>query len=342
MSGMVQQELKPQEKPGMLPSTIKPMLARLTRTPFDSPEHLFELKWDGIRVLAFVEGEEVRFQSRNLRNITSQFPELASLPEQLNSDLTVLDGELVCFDNDGHPSFPRIQQRLQRQQRARIVRSPQVHFIVFDILIINGESVMELPLIERKQLLADTLDATDLVQPCEYIENDGNAFFHATSEYGLEGIMAKEKNSPYFPGKRSPSWHKVKRERICDFVVGGYDFGGKRKELFSSLLLGLYDTNQQLVFVGRVGTGFSDREIKRLYSLANELQSAERPFENEPNVQKFIYWCRPELVCQVRYGEFTVDGKLRYPVYLSLMDDKPPTDCKIEDAPGWPSNLPVG
>ena len=122
----------------------------------------------------------------------------------------------------------------------------------------------------------------------------------------------------------------------------GYDFGGKRKELFSSLLLGLYDTNKELVFVGQVGTGFSDKEIKQLYALLNELQSEDRPFENEPKVPKFIYWSRPELVCQVRYGEFTEEGKLRYPVYLSLVDDKPPTDCKIEDAPGWPSHLPTG
>ena len=325
-----------------LPATIKPMLASLKRFPFDSPDHLFELKWDGIRVLAFIEGGELRLQSRNLRNITSQFPELASIPENVKSDLTVLDGELICFDENGHPSFSDIQQRLQRQQRGRISRSPQVHLIAFDLLFLNGESVMDQPLSVRKRLLSETLVPTDLAQPCEYIENDGNAFFQATTEHGLEGIMAKEKDSPYYPGKRSPSWHKVKRERICDFVIAGYDFGGKRKELFSSLLLGLYDTNQQLVYVGQVGTGFADREIKRLYTILQDLHTPDAPMENPPKVEKFIHWCRPELVCQVRYGEFTMGGKLRYPVYLSPKDDKPPTDCKIEDAPGWPVTLPIG
>ena len=324
-----------------LPATIKPMLARLRRSAFDSPDHLFELKWDGIRVLAFIEGGEVRIQSRNLRNITAQFPELASLPGQVKSDMTVLDGELVCFDQDGRPSFSGIQQRLQRQRPGRGSSNP-VHLIAFDLLFLNGESVMEQPLLTRKRLLSDTMDSTDVAQPCEYIVNDGNAFFHATAKHGLEGIMAKEKDSLYYPGKRSPGWHKVKRERVCDFVIAGYTFGGKRKELFSSLLLGLYDTNQQLISVGQVGTGFADREVKRLHAVLQEFHTADSPMENQPKVEKFIYWCRPELVCQVRYGEFTVGGKLRYPVYLSIKDDKSAADCKIEDAPGWPIGLPMG
>ena len=324
-----------------IPDTIKPMLARLTRQPFDSSDFIFELKWDGMRALAFVEGGQLRLQSRNLRNITSQFPELAELPRSVKADQTVLDGELVSFDKDGHPSFTRIQQRLQRQARGSIDRGPRAHFVAFDLLYMNGHSVMEQPLEQRKNLLHKVLEQSELVQACDFIETDGKAFFDATCEHGLEGIMAKEKSSTYFPGKRSPSWHKVKRIRGCEFVIGGYDFGGKRKELFSSLLLGLYDGSQRLVFVGQVGTGFSQAEVKLIHSTLQSLHVADCPFDDPPRPQKFIYWCRPEIVCRVEYGEFTTDGKLRYPVYLSLRDDKSPADCKLEDAPGWPSVLPV-
>ena len=322
-----------------LPATIRPMLARLTRRPFDSPDYVFELKWDGMRALAFIDGSSLRLQSRNLQDITPRFPELDQLPNLVKADQTVLDGELVCFDEEGHPSFSRLQQRLRQKASER---GPRVHFVAFDLLILKGRSVMDQPLTFRKSLLNDVLETTEIAQPCEFIENDGKAFFDATCEHGLEGIMAKEKSSPYFPGKRSPSWHKVKRIRECEFVIGGYDFGGESKELFGSLLLGLYDSNQQLIFVGHVATGFSRSESKFIHSALQELVVPECPFENPPSVQKFVYWCRPELVCKVQYGEFTVEGKLRYPVYVTLRDDKVPTDCKVDDAPGWPSGLPVG
>ena len=325
-----------------LPATIRPMLASLTRRPFDSPDHLFELKWDGLRALAFIEGGQLRLQSRNLHDITSEFPEMARLPRLVHDDQAVLDGELVCFDSQGHPSFSRIRQRLRRQARGSADRGPRATYVVFDLLYLNGASVMGEPLIQRKNLLHQVIEPNDLAQACEFIEDDGEAFFQATSEYGLEGIMAKEKSSLYFPGKRSPSWHKVKRLRECDFVVAGYDFGGKRKELFGSLLLGLFDNSQKLVFVGQVKNGFSQAEAKSIHSTLQRLHVPDSPFENPPVIQKFVYWCAPDLVCRVQYGEFTGEGKLLYPVYLSARDDKPPTDCKIVDAPGWPGQLPVG
>ncbi len=318
-----------------LPTVIKPMLAGLVRQPFDSPNHLFELKWDGIRTLAFIEGGQVRLQSRNLRNITPQYPELVNLPQQVKGNGVVLDGELVCLDEQGHPSFQKLQQRMQRSSRSsRQLPHPPVHYIVFDILFLNGQSVMEEPLWKRKNLLHEILQPGDSAQACEFIEKDGTAFFQATCEYGLEGILAKEKGSLYFPGRRSSSWLKIKRLRESDFVIGGYTFGGSR-ELFSSLLLGLYD-GETLLFVGLVGTGFSGSDFKRIYSLLQPLHTSTCPFKNPPVLQRFIYWCRPELVCQVSYGEFTLDRKLRYPVFLGLREDKLPVDCVVTDAPGWP------
>ena len=322
-----------------LPATISPMLARLTRHAFDSSNYIFELKWDGIRALAFIERGQLRLQSRNLRDITSQFPELDPLPGLVKADLAILDGELVCFDDQGHPSLTHMEQRLQRQAGGRVVRNPRVHFVAFDLLYLGGASVMAEPLVNRKNLLHEILKPTEVAQACEFINTDGNAFFQATCELGLEGIMAKEVSSQYQPGKRSAAWLKVKRVRESEFVIGGYTFGGRRKEPFSSLLLGLYDDRGRLVFVGQVGTGFSQTEAKQVHSSLQRLHTSDCPFTNPPNLQKFIYWCRPEVVCRVEYGEFTTDGKLRYPVCQTLTSDKPATDCRTVDAPGWPRVL---
>ena len=318
-----------------LPTAVKPMLGRLARQPFDSPTYLFELKWDGMRSLAFIENGELRLASRNGRNVTTQFPELANMPTLVNSDSVLLDGELVCLDDDGHPSFSRLQHLLQSKRVTRN-RSHPAHFIAFDLLYADGRSVMKEPLIDRKSRLHELLQTTELIQACEFIEDDGTAFFQATCDLGLEGIMAKEKSSIYTPGQRSPHWLKIKRVRESEFVIGGYSFGGARKELFSSLLLGLYDAKGHLEYVGSVGTGFSQAEAKRMFSELQSRHVENRPFSTAPDVKRLIHWCQPEMVCQVEYGEFTLDGKLRYPIYLRLRDDKDPADCTLNDAPGWP------
>ncbi len=193
-----------------LPSTIKPMLGRLVRSPFDSPKHLFELKWDGMRGLAFVEGGELRLLSRNGRDITTQFPELGEIAKQVKADGVLLDGEIVCLDEQNRPSFSRLQQRLQSKRVARPRINP-AHFIAFDILYIKGQSVMKQPLMDRKNLLGEVLNPTELIQACLFVEDEGEPFFQATCELGLEGIMAKDKSSPYLPGRRSPAWQKIKR-----------------------------------------------------------------------------------------------------------------------------------
>jgi DNA ligase D-like protein (predicted ligase) len=322
-----------------LPTAIRPMLAQLTRNPFDSAKHLFELKWDGIRGLAFVQGGELRLFSRTGRDITDQFPELEDMPKLLKSDSVVLDGEIVCLDEANHPSFARLQQRIGGRRRVKRPRVNPAHYIAFDVLHVGGSSVMKDPLIQRKNRLHDVLKPTELIQASEFIENDGTAFFEATCELGLEGIMAKEKNSSYQPGKRSPAWLKVKRVRESEFVIGGYSFGGKRKETFSSLLLGLYDDRGKLVHAGNVGNGFTQSEAKKILSILQDLHTEKSPFATPPaGLESFVYWCHPELVCEVNYGEFTEENKLRYAVYLRLRPDKDPKECTLSDAPGWPGN----
>ena len=322
-----------------LPATIQPMLARLVRLPFDSENHLFELKWDGIRALAFIDGGRTRLQNRNLDDITNHFPELRKLASSVEGDRVILDGELVCFDDEGHPSLGRMQERIRRQEKGRTVRTPAAHFIAFDLLMVNGTSLIDEPLVQRKNILHDVLQPTKLAQACEFIESDGKDFFQATCDLGLEGMMAKEKAGRYLPGRRSPSWLKVKRIRESEFVIGGYAFGGDRRELVGSLLLGLYDERQRLVYVGHVDVNLPRVAARDVLHRLQRLHDAESPFPSSPHLSKFIHWCRPELVCRVEYGEFTVDGKLRYPVFMTLRDDKPPADCRIVDAHGWPSEL---
>lgn len=322
-----------------LPKTISPMLARLTRQPFDSTDHLFELKWDGIRALVFRDGGKLRMQSRDLKDLTPLFPELSTLHKSIEADDTVLDGELVCFDDEGRPSLGLMQRRLKRQSEGRIVRNPKVHFVAFDLLFLGGISVMEEPLSLRKTLLQEVLNPSDNVQACEFIDSEGKAFFQATWDLGLEGIMAKDKSGVYLAGKRSLGWQKIKRARECEFVVGGYAFGGKRRQPYSSLLLGLYDDRQGLVFVGQVATELSKPDTRRLYEKLEQLHTPICPFTRPPSPPAFTFWCNPELACNVEYGEFTTNGLLRYPVFVSLRDDKPPSDCRIVDAPGWPIEL---
>ena len=189
------------------------MLARLTRQPFDSPDHLFELKWDGIRALAFVDGGKLRLQGRDLKDLTPLFPELTGLPEMVETHDTVLDGELVCFDNEGKPSLELMHRRLKRQAEGRVVRNPKVHFVAFDLLFLGGSSVMDEPLSLRKTLLQEVVRPSENVQACEFIDTEGRAFFQATCDLGLEGIMAKDKSGVYLAGKRSPGWQKIKRAR---------------------------------------------------------------------------------------------------------------------------------
>ena len=313
-----------------LPATIRPMLARLTRRPFDSPGHIFELKWDGIRALAFVEGSKVRLQGRDLADLTARFPELQALPRAVAADLTVLDGELVCLDDDGRPNYSLLKERLQGS-----TESPRVLYVAFDALYVGGKKLLERPLIERKRQLSGVLKDSDVAQASEFIEGDGKVFFDATCEHGLEGIMAKDKASPYLPGERSPNWQKIKRLRECEFVVAGYDFDGGRRP-FVALILGLYDRGL-LRYAGRVSAGFSEEEARHVHSMLQRLVTAECPFAAPPSLDRLSYWCRPELACRVSYGEFSQDGHIRYPVYVGLREDKPAADCRVDDAPFWPA-----
>jgi bifunctional non-homologous end joining protein LigD len=299
------------------------MLATAAAEPFDSPDHIFELKLDGVRAIAFVEAGEVRVLNRRLDDVRSEFPQFADVPQRVKAKSAVLDGEIVALDGEGRTSLPLLQERLQG-------KNGPLTYQVFDILYLEGASLMHLPLARRKTTLHQVLSASDFVQACDFIDGEGIAFFEAAAEHGLEGIVAKEKASPYRPGERSLAWQTVKAFCADDFVIGGYAFGGgRRAEPIAVLLVGQYE-DERLVHVGDVSGPFPEETTRLLLALLQPLHSSECAFAEPPSVARFIYWCRPELVCRIRYSEWTRQRKLRFPLFVALRPDVPPRECLLE------------
>ena len=312
------------------------MLGRLGREAFDSRDYLFELDWDGVRALVFIENGTLTVRDRKGNDLTAIFPELSSIPSQLGVDKVVLDGEIVCLDSETHPSFQLLEQRLAKPSRSKIPRN-RAHFIAYDLLYVNGRSVMDKPLITRKNTLHKLIKPGNAIQVSDCIEKEGKAFFAATCEHGLEGIVAKLKSSQYHPEKRTNEWLKIKRVRHGEFVICGYTFDGDKQEPVKSLMLGLYE-GERLIFVGQVSSGLA-KHSKRLSALLKTLHMEVSPFEHAPRIQNFSFWCRPELICQVGYGEFTEVGRLVYPVFEGLRGDSVPQECQTSETPGWPRKV---
>jgi len=299
------------------------MLATAAAEPFDSPDHIFELKLDGVRAIAFVEAGGVRVQNRRLEDARAQFPQFADVPKHVKARSAVLDGEIVALDSQGRSSLPLLQERLQGETGA-------LTYQVFDILYLEGASVMHLPLARRKTILHQAVSPSDFLQACDFVDGEGIAFFEAAAEHGLEGIVAKEKASPYRPGERSLAWQTVKAFCADDFVIGGYAFGGgRRAEPMTALLLGQYQ-GERLVHVGDVSGPFPEDTARLLLSLLQPLHTPECAFAEPPRLARFIYWCWPELACRVRFSEWTREGKLRFALFVAVRPDVPPRECLLE------------
>lgn len=302
---------------------IKPMLAEVAEEPFDSEEHYFEPKLDGVRALAFINQGQTRLQARNLADISPQFPELLGLHRQVDGNDIVLDGEIVCLDPKGFPSFEAIQGRVHKSHSLDIkvaARQNPSTYMVFDTLYVAGESIMDEPLSERKKLLARLVHPSLQVQVVKFVQGQGIALFNTALEHELEGIVAKETSSPYLPGKRSTSWLKIKTKKEGVFVIGGLTRGeGAREDTFGALALGTWGEDGKLYHVGNVGTGFSDYHLREILKLCQGLETQGSPFANFSGDGKIRLWCRPVLQCEVRYLEMTTDGKLRTPAFRGLV-----------------------
>lgn len=313
---------------------IEPMLAVSADEPFDAPQFSFEPKWDGVRVIAFVDGGVVRLQTRNLLDCTTQYPEAHGIAEALTGAYqAIVDGEVVAPDEKGVPSFQRLQPRMHVADESvvrRLRRQIPIEYRVFDLLWADGEDLARLPLRERQRRLHDAVAPMGAVRVSEPFVGTGLALFDAVREQGLEGIVAKRLDSPYVFG-RSPAWVKVKAQRSMDCVIGGWTAGlGGRAGTLGSLLLGIY-RDAGLVPVGHVGSGFDERTLKDLLAKLTERETPTTPFAREPRVNQPARWCLPELVCEVRYSEITRDGTLRHPTYRGLRPDIDPKDCTGEE-----------
>ncbi len=298
---------------------IAPMLATLFPEPFDRPGWVYEEKYDGIRAMAYRSKGRVRLVSRNLKDLTGEFPEVARAVERLPGGDLVLDGEIVAFDARGVSRF----QLLQRRAGGEPVR---LAFAVFDCLRRGSEGLLRRPLRERRAALEAVVpDRAGVLLLARRVPGDGFAAYRTAQRSGWEGILAKDESSPYEPGRRARSWLKVKTRRQSEFVVGGFTPPTGSRSDFGALLLGLYD-GARLRYVGKVGTGFTAPVLASLGAQLRALRQAASPFEPAPRA-KDATWVRPRLVAQIAFAEWTADGKLRQPAFLGLRQDKKSTEC---------------
>ncbi|WP_456844160.1 non-homologous end-joining DNA ligase [Cellulomonas sp. P5_C6] len=318
------------------PALVRPMLAVPGELPTDDDGWAFEMKWDGVRAVAYVDGGRVRLMSRNDLDITRSYPEIAGMGEQLGSTPVVLDGELVAFDAGGAPDFGRLQQRMHVADPSaarRLARSVPVVYLVFDVLHLDGRSTVSLPYDERRRLLESLGVAGPSWQTPPSFDGPGQDVLTASLEGRLEGVLVKRRSAPYRPGSRSPDWVKVKHVRMQEVVIAGWRPGkGNRADTIGALVVAVHQDGE-LRPAGRVGTGFTRRMLDDLLVRLRALERPTPPFEGRlPAAEsRDVHWVRPELVGEVAYTEWTDDGRLRHPAWRGLRPDKRPGDVVRED-----------
>jgi len=327
-----------------MPDVVEPMLARLSTMPSDERHWGFEVKWDGVRAIAHSQPGRISFVTRNGNDVSAAYPELRALNRALSSHAAILDGEIVAFDEQGRPSFqalqPRIHLRGEAAVRRRAAEIP-VTYVIFDLLWLDGHSLMELPYAERRRLLAELRLEGEHWRAPPHHEGQGSALLAATREQGLEGVVAKRLDSRYAPGRRDGSWLKVKNSQRQELVIGGWTEGRRaRQGRLGALELGVHDPDTgELKYAGRVGTGFDEAELERLARLLRPLARRRSPFAGRQPARgaRFV---EPRLVCEVEFGEWTRDGRLRHPRYEGLRDDKPAAEVVRERVQPPPRSTP--
>src|SRR5271168_4296698 len=321
-----------------MPSTIHPMLATPVDEPFDGAEWLFEIKWDGYRAIAFIADGKLRLVSRNQNELAERFPELKDLPKFVHAKSAILDGEVVALDEQGRASFSLMQQRTGFRPGGRRVATKAdvpVLYYAFDLLYLDGFDLRKLPLEERKRKLASILTAGDSVRYSDHYEKQGKALFEMARAKGLEGILAKKRDSIY-QERRSTEWLKIKITRRVECVIGGYTEPEGSRAHFGSIVLGLYDKKVRLIHVGQAGSGFDQESLDEVWKLLKKRETKKNPFHGEVEALRRVYWVKPELVAEIEFSEWTGGAsagsgpKLRAPVFLGLRDDKEPKDCVLE------------
>jgi bifunctional non-homologous end joining protein LigD len=296
-----------------MPQGIRPMLASVAGEPFDDPDWVFEVKWDGYRAVAEVRDNGVSLYSRNGISFNKKYPPVVEALGKFGFD-AVLDGEIVVVDEQGRPDF----QMLQHYQDSK---QGHLLYYVFDLLYFKGHDLTGLPLIRRKELLEKILPSAPRIKFSDHVWKEGVLFYNVAREKGLEGIMAKQAQSAYETDRRSRQWLKVKTRQTQEAVIAGFTEPGGSRKHFGALVLGVFE-GDRLVYIGHVGGGFSERDLKDIREQLEPLVRKECPFPAEPETNARVTWVKPELVCEVNLSGWTEDGVMRQPVFLRLREDK--------------------
>ena len=322
-----------------MPAAIDPMRAVTGELPTDDDNWAYEIKWDGMRAIAFCRDGDLRLQSANGLDATVRFPELAGLARSLTDHRVVLDGEVVTFDAKGRPDFGLLQPRMHVASAAVAAEraaSQPVAYVLFDLLWLDGLDVMAVPYEDRVRLLGDLVEAGPTWRVTESHRGGGADLLAVMEAQGMEGLIAKRRASRYEPGRRSGAWRKLKVRRRQEFVVGGWLPGeGNRAQTLGALLIGYHDESGALRYAGRVGTGFTEPELQALSEVLAGASRDADPFDPPPPraVELHARWVDPQLVVEVAFGEWTADGVLRHPSYLGRRADKDPARVVREPSP---------
>jgi bifunctional non-homologous end joining protein LigD len=318
-----------------MPINIKPMLATLVDNPFDDQDWLFEVKWDGYRTIAHIQQGEVQLSSRNNKSFTEKYYPITQSLKGWKTN-AVIDGEILVINEEGVSNFSALQNWRNESDGSLIM-------YVFDLLWYEGKNLMSLPLIDRQAILRKVLPPNnDMIRLSQVSMANGKEFFKAAEKLGLEGMIAKKANSTYIPDYRSTEWLKVKVHKRQEVVIGGYTLNEGTSKLFSALLLGVYE-NGFFQYVGKVGTGFTDKLQREMMQLFKPLVIDSSPFQTVPDVNQpsrfrpnppnaKAIWLKPELVCEVNYAEVTSDGVFRHPSFKGLRTDKKAKEVLRETA----------
>ena len=330
---------KAEQSPGAtdytpMPELVRPMLASAGDLPTKDEGWAYEMKWDGVRAVVYVDGGRARVLTRNDREVSATYPELRAMAEALGGTRVVLDGEIVAFDAAGRPNFGALQARMHvTRPTAALLRDVPVSYLAFDVLYLDGAVLTDEPYVRRREILESLgLQGPSWTVP-PFFSGPGADVFAASKAQGLEGVLIKRLDAAYSPGKRSDRWLKVKHSRTQSCVIGGWKPGeGNREGHIGSLLLGVYDESASLHYAGHVGTGFSQRVLHDLSARLAELVTPDSSFaETVPRDHaRHAHWVRPTLVCEVRFTEWTKDGRLRHPSYQGLRHDINPKDVRRE------------
>jgi bifunctional non-homologous end joining protein LigD len=322
-----------------MPTAIWPMLATPVTRPFDSADWLFEIKWDGYRAVAFIENGRLRLVSRNQNDLTGQYPELRNLPELVDAKKAVLDGEVVALDEQGRPSFSLMQQRTGFRPGGHRIPGRAgipIQYFVFDVIYADGHDLHRVNLEDRKQALAALVTSGDVLHYSDHYPENGTGLFEAARQRGLEGIVAKRRNSCY-EERRSREWLKIKITQRLECVIAGYTEPEGSREYFGSLVLGLYDKQRRLIHVGQAGSGFDQKALQAMWDRLRKLQTDKNPFFGPVDALRRVHWVAPEMVAEIKFTEWTHESneggmKLRAPVFLGLRPDKSPRECTFDEA----------